>query len=221
MSAIGPLTLVIGNKNYSSWSLRAWLLLRQLEIEFEEVLIPLRQSDSEDRKLSFSPAGKVPILLDGGIRVWDSLAIAEHVAERFPEKPIWPAGPGARARARSVAAEMHSGFAALREAMPMNCRARRPGAGRATGVEEDIARVGEIWRECRSEFGAAGEFLFGELSAADAMFAPVVSRFQTYGVELDGVEADYSAAILSLPAVRDWMAAAREEPWTIAAVEDA
>ncbi len=213
---MGALTLIIGNKNYSSWSMRPWLLMRQYDIEFEEVQIPLRQPGSLERKLAHSPAGKVPILLDGDMRIWDSLAIVEHLAEKFPDKPLWPADGEARVLARSVCAEMHSGFANLRSHMPLNCRARRPGAGRGPGVQEDIDRICEIWRECRMRHGAAGAFLFGELTAADAMFAPVASRFQTYAVELDRDEAEYTRAILALPAVMEWMEAAKREPWSIA-----
>lgn len=218
---MSDLKLVIGNKNYSSWSMRAWLLLRQYRIEFEEVQIPLRQSDSLDRKLAYSPAGKVPILLDGNMRIWDSLAIVEHVAERFPEKTLWPADEEARALARSVSAEMHSGFANLRASMPLNCRARHLGVGRGTSVQEDIARICAIWRECRERYGTAGEFLFGKFTAADVMFAPVASRFQTYGVELDRVEAEYAQAILALPAVREWLKDAHKEPWSIAKFDQA
>lgn len=215
------LTLVIGNKNYSSWSMRPWLLMRQQGIEFDEVQIPLGQSDSLERKLAYSPAGKVPILLDGDLRIWDSLAIVEHLADKFPEKRIWPADSEARALAGSVSAEMHSGFVSLRACMPMNCRACRPEAGRGPGVEEDIDRIREIWRECREHHGAAGEFLFGEFTAADAMFTPVASRFQTYDIGLDGVEAGYAAALLALPAVREWIETAREEPWSIAKFDEA
>jgi glutathione S-transferase len=221
MTAIGGLTLVIGNKNYSSWSMRPWLLMRQHGIEFDEVQIPLRQPDSLERKLDYSPAGKVPILIDGDIRIWDSLAIMEHLAEKFAEKPLWPVDGEARAVARSVSAEMHSGFASLRARMPLNCHASRPGAGGGPGVQEDIDRICEIWRECRARHGAAGDFLFGEFTAADAMFAPVASRFQTYGVKLDCDEAKYAAAILALPAVRDWVDDARREPWRIAKFDQA
>ena len=215
------LALVIGNKNYSSWSMRPWLLMRRLGIEFEEVKISLRQPDALDRKLSYSPAGKVPILVDGNLRVWDSLAIIEHLAERFPEKQLWPADGEARVHARSVCAEMHSGFVSLRTRMPMNCRAHSPGAGRGPGVQEDIDRIREIWRECRARHRASGEFLFGEFTAADAVFAPVASRFQTYGVELDGVEAEYAQALLALPEVEGWIEAARKEPWTIPVFDEA
>jgi glutathione S-transferase len=210
------LTLVIGNKNYSSWSMRAWLLMRQYRIEFEEIQIPLRQPDSLERKFAYSPAGKVPILIDGDMRIWDSLAIVEHLAEKFPDKRLWPPDDDARALARSVSAEMHSGFVNLRSHMPLNCRARRPGAGLGPGVQEDIDRIREIWRECRRRYGVAGEFLFSEFTAADAMFAPVASRFQTYGVELDRVEAEYAQAILAMPTVKSWIEGAHKEPWSIA-----
>jgi glutathione S-transferase len=209
------LRLVIGNKNYSSWSMRPWLLMRQLGIEFEEIQISLRQPGSLERKLSYSPAGKVPILIDGEMRVWESLAIVEHLADLFPEKRIWPADAEARSAARAVSAEMHAGFGHLRIDMPLNCRAHSPGAGHSDGAREDIERICAIWRECRGRHGAGGEFLFGEFTAADAMFAPVASRFQTYGVEPEGEEAEYAQAVLTLPAVRDWVEAAHAEPWTI------
>ncbi|MGH2974487.1 MAG: glutathione S-transferase family protein [Solirubrobacterales bacterium] len=215
------LTLVIGNKNYSSWSMRPWLLMRQRGIEFDEVQVPLRQPDSLERKLAYSPAGKVPILIDADVRIWESLAIVEHLAEKFPEKQLWPAESEARAVARSVSAEMHAGFVSLRSHMPLNCRAHRPEAGRGPGVQEDIDRVGEIWRECRTRYGAAGEFLFGDFTAADAMFAPVASRFQTYGIELGRVEMAYAGAVIALPAVMDWIESARKEPWSIAKFDQA
>lgn len=215
------LKLVIGNKNYSSWSMRPWLLLRQRGIEFEEVQIPLRQPDSLERKLAYSPAGKVPILIDGDLHIWESLAIVDYLDEKFPENQLWPLDREARAHARAVSAEMHAGFASLRSGMPLNCRARRPGAGRGPGVQEDIDRVCEIWRDCRERYGAAGEFLFGEFTAADAMFAPVASRFQTYGVELAREEAEYAKALLTVSAVEDWIEAARKEPWKIAKFDQA
>ncbi len=215
------LKLVIGNKNYSSWSMRPWLLLRQRGIEFEETQIPLRQPDSLERKLAFSPAGKVPILVDGNLHIWESMAIVDYLAEKFPEKQLWPQEREARACARTVSAEMHAGFASLRACMPLNCRARRPGAGRGPGVQEDIDRICEIWRECRERHGSARDFLFGEFTAADAMFAPVASRFQTYDVELAGEEAEYAEALLTMPAVKDWIEAARKEPWEIAKFDQA
>ena len=209
------LTLVIGNKNYSSWSMRPWVLMRAHGIAFEEIQIPLRQRDSDERKLAYSPAGRVPVLVDGDLRIWDSIAIFEYLAEEFPEKQLWPPGRHARARARSVSAEMHSGFEAVRTHMPMNTRARYPGKGGGPGVETEIERIGELWRDCLTQFGHGGDFLFGTFTIADAMFAPVVTRFQTYGVGLEGPAADYAAAVLSLPAVHEWLEAGRAEPWTI------
>jgi glutathione S-transferase len=162
-----------------------------------------------------SPSGLVPVLEDGPMRVWDSLAIAEYLAERFPEEHLWPDERGARAVARAVSAEMHSGFAALRSHMTMNVRADLRGKGRGPGVDGDIERVLAIWSDCRARFGAGGDFLFGRFSVADAMYAPVVSRFRTYGVTLSGVAREYADAIWALPAMQDWVAAAHAEPWTI------
>jgi glutathione S-transferase len=205
------LTLVIGNKNYSSWSLRAWLSLRQTRIDFEEIRIPLYGPDSKQQVLRYSPSGKVPALIDGDVTVWESLAIGEYLAERFPDRRLWPEGPSARALARAVSCEMHAGFVALRTHMSMNCRKRLPGKGRAPGVQDDIDRVCAIWRECRTKFGAGGPFLFGAFSVADAMFAPVVLRFDTYAVPLDTLNRDYADAVLALPAVRTWINDARAE----------
>lgn len=212
---VGKLTLVIGNKNYSSWSMRPWVLMRAHDIPFDEIQIRLREDDSLERKLHYSPAGRVPVLLDDEFHIWDSISIMEYLAEELPEKQLWPQRREARAVARSVSAEMHSGFEAIREHMPMNTRARYPGKGRGPGVEEEIARVRELWRDCLTRFGVGGEFLFGTFTIADAMFAPVVTRFQTYGVELDGPEAEYSQAVLELPAVVQWLEAGANEPWTI------
>ncbi|GAC1631955.1 MAG: glutathione S-transferase family protein [Nevskia sp.] len=211
--------LVIGNKNYSSWSLRPWLLLRVAEIPFEEILIPLYQPDSKTRQLAYSPAGKVPILIDDGLTVWDSLAIAEYLAEKFPARGLWPADAASRAQARCVSAEMHAGFAALRTSMPMNCRAAHPGCGHTPEALDDAARIAAIWSRCRAAQAGAGPFLFGGFTIADAMFAPVVTRFLTYGVVLPEVCTDYIATIRALPAMQDWYAAAALEPERIAASE--
>ena len=208
---MNPLTLAIGNKNYSSWSLRPWLLLRQAKIPFDEVLIPLYGPDSAAALAKWSPSGKVPALHDGDIRVWDSLAICEYLHERFPDRQLWPADAAARAVARSVSAEMHSGFGALREHMSMNIRARRPGKGRTPECLADIERIVSIWTDCRARFGEGGEFLFGRFSIADAMYAPVVLRFQTYGVALTGAAGDYAEAVLALPALQAWVADAVAE----------
>lgn len=204
-------TLIIGNKNYSSWSLRPWLLLKQAGIPFTEIRIPLHTPDSKAEILKHSPAGKVPVLHDGDITLWESLAICEYLAEKLPHKNLWPAHPAARAHARVIASEMHAGFAALRQHMSMNCRKRLPGMGRTREVLKDIARVCAIWNDSRARFGDGGDFLFGRFSIADAMFAPVVLRFVTYAVDLDPVPAAYVQAITALPALQQWLAEAAAE----------
>jgi len=214
-----PLVLVIGNKNYSSWSLRPWLALAAAGIPFEEIRIPLYEAGSKAEILRHSPAGKVPVLKHGGLVVWDSLAICEYVAERFPEAQLWPADPAARATARSASAEMHSGFVALRSQMPMNLRAHKPGRGRGPGVQEDVDRITTLWRELRARFGAGGDFLFGRFSIADAMYAPVVGRFRTYEVALDPASRRYADAVWALPALQPWLEASRAETERIAASE--
>lgn len=214
-----PLTLVIGNKNYSSWSLRPWLVLREAGLPFAEVRVPLYAPGSAAALAKWSPSGKVPALHDGDIVVWDSLAICEYLAERFPDTQLWPRDPTARAVARSISAEMHSGFAALREHMSMNIRARWPGHGRSAESLADVARIVAIWSECRARFGQDGAFLFGRFSIADAMYAPVVLRFQTYGVALEGAAKDYADAVLALPALGEWVAAAVAETERIEAFE--
>jgi len=200
--------LVIGNKNYSSWSLRPWLALRVAQIPFEEVRIPLYQPDSKARQLGYAPSGKVPVLIDGGLKIWDSLAIAEYLAERFPERGLWPAELGARAWARSISAEMHAGFAALRSQMPMNCRGHFPGCGQSDVVRAEIERIVSIWRECRERYAENGPFLFGAFSNADAFYAPVATRFLTYEVALPPVCRTYVDAVIALPAMQEWYAAA-------------
>lgn len=195
--------LVIGNKNYSSWSLRPWLAMKVLGIPFEEKRIPLYRPDSKRELLQFSPAGKVPCLVDGALRVWDSLAILEYLAERHAG--LWPAQANLRARARSVSAEMHAGFPNLRQHMSMNVRKRHPAKGRTPEVLAEIARIVEIWGAAR------GPFLFGPFCAADAMYAPVVLRFRTYEVELPPVCHAYADAVLALPALQEWMRDAERE----------
>lgn len=212
-------TLVIGNKNYSSWSMRPWLALKQCNVPFDEIVIPLGRPTTVAEISVHSPSGKVPLLKDGALSVWDSLAIVEYLAERFPTSGLWPADAQARANARSVAAEMHSGFAALRTAMPMNIRASKPGLGRSPAVDTDIRRITALWRDCRSRFGDGGPFLFGAFSAADAFYSPVVTRFRTYGVPLADVEAAYADAVMAWPAMAEWTAAARAETWTYAATD--
>jgi glutathione S-transferase len=190
--------------------------MQQAGFEAEDVLVRLSEPGSRQALLAHSPAGKVPVLKHGGRTVWDSLAILEYLAETAPEARLWPDEPGARALARSISAEMHAGFAALRTHMPMNLRKSLPGRGRAAGVADDIARITAIWQDCRARHGGAGPFLFGRFTAADAMYAPVATRFTTYAVELDPVSQAYVAAIQGLPAFRAWQAAAVEEPWVIA-----
>jgi glutathione S-transferase len=208
-------TLVIGNKNYSSWSLRPWLALRMARIPFDEVRIPLYEPDTAAALAPWSPSGLVPLLQDGDLKVWDSLAICEYLAESYPDRGLWPEDRAARAMARSVSAEMHAGFGGLRSAMSMNIRRRYPSLGRTPECLQDIDRVLAIWRDCRSRFGAGGDFLFGRFSIADAMYAPVVLRFQTYEFELDGAARAYADAILALPALREWLADAERETESI------
>jgi glutathione S-transferase len=211
------LTLVIGNRNYSSWSLRPWLAMKQAGLEFREVRVLLDRPDTRAEILRYSPSGRVPCLLDGAVTVWDSLAICEYVNEQHAKGGLWPADPAARARARSVAAEMHSGFSALRTHMPMDIRGRHAEIGvvaaRRPDVAADIARIVELWEECLA--AGRGPFLFGAFSIADAFFAPVVTRFRTYGVALPERAAAYSAAIVGLPAMQQWTAAAESETETI------
>ncbi|MFP2908816.1 glutathione S-transferase family protein [Pyxidicoccus sp. 3LFB2] len=206
-----PLTLVVGTKNYSSWSLRPYLALAHTGQPFQEVVVPLGEPDTTQKILQHSPTGRVPLLKHGELAIWDSLAICEYLAETFPEARLWPEDRAARAVARAVTAEMHSGFTALRQHMSMNIRARKPGQGRAPGVAEDIARIHALWNDCRARFGQGGPFLFGRFSVADAFYAPVVSRFVTYDVTLDAVGAAYRDAVLALPAFLKWAEAARHE----------
>jgi glutathione S-transferase len=208
------LQLVIGNKNYSSWSMRPWIALRQAGIAFEEVQLKFDTSGGGVRVVGIEPyskAGKVPVLLVDGAAVWDSLAICETAAELFPGKPLWPEAPEARRMARSVCAEMHSGFQDLRGSMPMNIRGRHPGKGMTPAVRTNIDRIVELWTECRQRFGSGGTLLFGRFSIADAFYAPVVTRFQTYAVELPRVAQEYCEAVLALDAVREWSEAALRE----------
>jgi glutathione S-transferase len=203
------LTLVVGSKHLSSWSLRPYLALAHTGQPFREVVIALDQADTGENIRKHSPSGKVPVLLHGEVAVWDSLAICEYLAETFPAARLWPEAPAARAWARSITAEMHSGFSALRANMSMNLRERRPGAGRAPGVAEDIARITALWKEGRARFGAGGPFLLGAFSIADAFYAPVVTRFVTYGVDLDAECAAYRDTVLALPAMKAWLQAAQ------------
>jgi glutathione S-transferase len=203
------LKLVIGDRNYSSWSLRPWLAIKQAELPFEEVYIRLRGIGTKAEIFKYSPSGKVPCLIDGDTVVWDSLAICEYLAETKPA--LWPAERRARAEARSVCAEMHSGFNALRQFMPMQIHASKPYDERTAEVKADIARIVTIWESCRARFAAGGPFLFGTFSIADAMFAPVVWRFLTYVVELPATSRDWVEMMCALPAMQEWRAAALAE----------
>jgi glutathione S-transferase len=213
------LTLVIGNKNYSSWSMRPWVALRQAGIPFREVQLWFDEGGHAQGIEQYSPTGQVPVLLIGNEPVWDSLAICETVADLFPEKRLWPSDAGARALARSVCAEMHAGFRNLRGAMPVNIRASLPGCGMNPGVERDIRRITALWSDCRSRYGAGGDLLFGHFTVADAYYAPVVMRFITYAVSLPPAARDYVEAVRNLSAVAEWMAAARRETAFVAADE--
>ena len=205
------LALVIGNKVYSSWSLRPWHLLRHAGVAFEEISIPLYEEGSKERILERSPSGKVPALLDGELCIWDSLAICETLAERFPDRCGWPRDAAARATARSVSAEMHAGFVALRQELPMNAREQRAGVVPSAHARADIERVCAIWTECRERYGAGGKWLFGAFSPADAMYAPVALRFWCYEPELPPAAAAYRETVLTDPPIVEWMRQAREE----------
>lgn len=208
--------LVIGNKNWSSWSLRPWLAMRRLELPFEEINIQLRQPDTKAQILKISPSGMVPLLLDGDFPVWDSLAILEYLAEAHPEKALWPVDRLARARARCAAAEMHSGFMPLRRNCSMEILARNPLEPVPDDVAADVRRIIALWGECRAEYGQGGPFLFGDFTAADAMYAPVASRFYTYFPDLnlfgdDGTAGAYVETILAMPEMQAWADGARAQ----------
>jgi glutathione S-transferase len=208
--------LLLGDKNYSSWSLRPWLAMRMFNIPFEEINVDIYNKGTRARILEHSPSGKVPALKTGSLTIWDTMAIIEYLAENHPDLVIWPKDREARAMARVVSAEMHSGFTDLRNEMPMDMTGSKPVDEVSKGVGHDVARITEVWRMCRETYGSAGDFLFGDFSAADAMFAPVTSRFRTYGVDLsalgdDGTAQAYCDAVLSLPAIEEWTQAGREQ----------
>lgn len=215
------LKLVIGNKNYSSWSMRPWLALRGCNIPFEEVFVPIYTDDKadKDRILSFSPAGKVPILVDGDVTVWDSLAIIEYLAERFPQAGLWPASAAERAHARSISAEMHSGFMALRSACGMNLHRPVRAIELSDDAKANVIRIDSIWTECRARYGAAGPFLFGKFGAADAMFAPVVHRLRTYAIEVGAEARAYMETMMAMPAFAEWTRDGLAETLVIARFE--
>jgi glutathione S-transferase len=211
-------TLVIANKCYSSWSLRPWLLMKQLGVAFDEITIPLDLPDTKARVLKHSPAGKVPILIDGDVTVWETIAIMEYVGEAYGVS-AWPQDRKARAMARSIAAEMHSGFSALRSACPMNLGRKYAQKDRGEAVARDVARFSDVVHQAHDRFGAGGPFLFGTFSAADAMYAPLVTRLDTYSIALDATTRAYVDAILALPAFQEWRSAALKEEWIVEADE--
>ncbi len=208
---MADLTLVVGNKNYSSWSLRPWLYLKHFEIPFDEVRIPLYSGGYKQKILQYSPSGKVPFLKDGGLGVWDSLAIMEYLAEKYPEKKGWPENAESRAMARSISAEMHSGFFALRENLPMNCRKIFEVFVPPEDTVKDVDRIKEVWGKCRRENSLKGPWLFGEFSITDCMYAPVVMRFHTYNIKLNELEKEYMETMRSHPSIKEWLIASEEE----------
>jgi glutathione S-transferase len=209
------LTLVIGNKNYSSWSFRPWIAMKAANIAFDEMVISLNAEDFKPRVSKVSGTGKVPVLVDGDVRVWESLAILEYLAEKFPAAKLWPADAVARAHARSISSEMHAGFVPLRRACPMNLW--RPVKPRELNAEAiaNVRRIDAMWTDCRTRFGKGGPFLFGSFGAADAMYAPVVSRLHTYDVAVSDTARAYMTAVMALPAWAEWTAAALKEPWVL------
>lgn len=199
------LTLVIGDKRLSSWSLRPWLLLKEAGIPFNEALIRIHRPDSLKKILRYSKAGRVPALIDGNVTVWESTAICEYLAEKFPKAGFWPKDPKARAEARSISHEMHAGFQALRQNLPFSAKGPLPGHKMVPAAQPDVDRITEIWRECRKKYGKGGPMLFGKFTIADAMYAPVAVRFQVYGVKLDPVSAAYRDTVLSLEGMQEWL----------------
>ena len=209
------LTLLIGNKNYSSWSLRPWIAMKAAGIAFAEIVVSLDDADFKKTVQKISPAGKVPALADDGVQVWESLAILEHLAEKFPAAGRWPSDPAARAHARAISCEMHAGFVALRRECPMNFWRSVKAHALSADALANVARIDAMWTQCRTRFGQSGPFLFGTFGAADAMYAPVVSRFATYAVEVAPVSRAYMAAVTALPAWAAWKEAALAEPWAL------
>jgi len=205
------LHLVVGNKNYSSWSMRPWIGMKATGIPFDETVTPIYQPGAKEKLLTYSPAGKVPILLDGDVRIWESLAILEYVAEKFPQAGLWPADAAARAHARAISSEMHAGFLPLRRHLPMNMWRVVATRHLTSEAAANVKRIDAMWTDCRARFGAGGPFLFGKFTAADAMYAPVISRFATYAVEVTAPARAYMEAVMALPAWKEWETAALQE----------
>jgi glutathione S-transferase len=211
--------LVIGNKNYSSWSLRPWIAMKMMGLDFEEAVIPMNMPDTRARMLEHSPTGLVPTLIDGDVTVFETIAILEYLNDRFPKAGLWPAGIAARAHARAIAAEMHAGFAPLRRDCPMNMRRAVKKHIVSPEAEKNAARIDALWTDARQRHGKGGDFLFGAFTAADAMYAPVVNRFHVYDLPRSGTAQAYMDAVMALPAWKEWEAASRAEPWMIAVSE--
>jgi glutathione S-transferase len=215
------LKLVIGNKNYSSWSMRPWLALRANDIAFDEIFIPLYTDEADKRRiLDFSHSGKVPALIDGDVTIWDSLSIIEYVAERFPEARLWPEDRASRAHARSISAEMHSGFMALRNECGMNLHRPIRAIALSADARANVARIQEIWIECRERYGKLGPFLFGRFGSTDAMFAPVVHRLRTYAIAVEPAAQAYMETMMALPAFQEWTRAGLAETLVIERLEN-
>ena len=208
-------SLVLGNKNYSSWSLRPWLVMKHIGLDFEEIMVPLFQGNFKEELFKHSASGKVPVLKTGDFEIWDSLAICEFLNDTYPDAKLWPEGSQAKAMARAVSCEMHSGFFTIRNDISMNMRRDIQGFVPSDACQVEIDRVQEIWTTCRTEFGAEGPFLFGRFSIADAMFAPIVSRFTSYNIPMEGVVKDYAETVLDLPMMQEWTEAAKKEEWVI------
>ena len=218
---MAKLTLAIANKNYSSWSLRAWIAMREFDIPFEDKVIPLDLPDTRKNIARHSGAGRLPVLHHGEVTVWESLAILEYLAEIYPAKAMWPKSRPARAMARAVANEMHAGFLPLRNACPMNLRrAHKPlAADLPEDVRANVARIETLWKACRKSYGKGGAFLFGKFTIADAMYAPVATRLETYAIPVSRASRDYMEALFATRSFRDWKDAALGEEWIIAADE--
>ena len=212
--------LYIANKLYSSWSLRPWVLMKALDIPFQETVIPMYQPDSKASMLAVSPTGKMPCLVDGNVTVWESLAILEYLAEKFPDKAVWPKDARVRAHARAASNEMHAGFQALRQACPMNLSRRFKPRDFGPDVTANVERLSALWAEARHAFGQDGPFLYGAFSAADAMYAPVVTRLDTYQIDVNAETRAYMDAVLAHPAFVAWRTAALEEPWHVPHYEE-
>jgi glutathione S-transferase len=209
------LKLVIGNKLHSSWSLRPWLVMSHFDIPFEEVIIPLRTSESRDRMLEYSPSGKVPALIDDDVTIWESLAIIEYLAEKFPDLAVWPRDDKARPHARAISHEMHAGFQTLRQCCPMHLGVRFATPPLTEQLQANIDRIEDIWSQSRNRFAGGQPFLYGTFSAADAMYAPVVTRFDTFQIPVRETTRTYMDAVLAHPAYVAWRTAALIEPWSI------